>query len=154
MIDIRHANLHYDLDAVRDLFQEYAASLNVDLAFQNFEAELAALPGKYEPPAGRLLLAWKGAEPVGCVALRPLDRQMCEMKRLYVRPAARGAQLGRRLIERVCQEARIAGYSRLCLDTLPTMHAAIALYGSLGFRPVPPYVYNPVEGTQYLGLEL
>lgn len=154
MIDIRHAELSQDLDVVRRLFREYAGSLDVDLGFQNFEAELAALPGKYGPPGGRLLLAWRGAEAVGCVALRPLGGGSCEMKRLYVQPTARGEKLGRRLIERVCREARIAGYARICLDTLPTMEAAIGLYLSLGFRPIAAYVYNPVEGTRFLGLEL
>jgi ribosomal protein S18 acetylase RimI-like enzyme len=128
--------------------------LGIDLGFQDFEAELVALPGKYEPPTGRLLLAWNGTEAVGCVALRPLDGDACEMKRLYVRPRVRGEQLGRRLAERICQEARSAGYSRICLDTLPTMTAAINLYTALGFKPVEPYVYNPVPGSLLLALEL
>jgi ribosomal protein S18 acetylase RimI-like enzyme len=113
---------------VRGLFREYAKSLSIDLGFQDFEAELAALPGKYKPPKKRLLLAWSGTEAVGCVALRPLEGDACEMKRLYVRPQARGEQLGRRLAERSCQEAHSADYSRICLDMLPTMAATIKLY--------------------------
>ncbi len=153
-IDIRPAGVPRDLDVVRALFHEYAESLGVDLGFQGFAAEVAGLPGKYAPPAGRLLLAWRGDEPVGCVALRPLAGGACEMKRLYVRPAARGANLGRRLAERICAEARDAGYARICLDTLPTMAAAQALYRSLGFGEIEPYVFNPVAGTKYMGRDL
>lgn len=154
MTGIRHAVFPQDLDAVRELFREYADGLGVDLGFQGFEAELAGLPGKYEPPAGRLLIACKGAQVVGCIALRPLDRGACEMKRLYVRPLARGEQLGRRLAQSICQEAREAGYSRVCLDTLATMAPAQALYGSLGFVPIDPYVFNPIPGTKFLALDL
>jgi ribosomal protein S18 acetylase RimI-like enzyme len=152
--DIRPAELPRDLDEVRSLFREYADSLGVDLGFQHFADEVADLPGKYRPPAGRLLLAWRGAEAVGCVALRPLDATTCEMKRLYVRPIARGGQLGRRLAERICHEAREAGYSKICLDTLPTMASAQALYRSLGFVAIEPYVFNPIPGTQFLALDL
>jgi len=154
MTEIRHAELPQDLPTVRELFREYANGLGVDLAFQGFEAELAALPGKYSPPAGRILVAWKGTQAVGCVALRPLDAGTCEMKRLYVRPLDRGEQLGRRLAERICQEAREAGHLRICLDTLPTMASAQALYGSLGFVPIDPYVFNPIPGTKFLALDL
>jgi ribosomal protein S18 acetylase RimI-like enzyme len=150
MTEIRAAELPRDLNEVRELFREYADSLSTDLGFQDFEAELAALPGKYEPPRGRLLLAWSGTEAVGCVALRPLDRDTCEMKRLYVRPKLRGQRLGRRLAERICQEACAAGYSRICLDTLPTMGEAIKLYTALGFQPIEPYVYNPIPGAIFL----
>ncbi len=154
MTDIRLVELPRDLNEVRGLFREYADSLNIDLGFQDFEAELAGLPGKYKLPEGRILLAWSGTEATGCVALRPLERGACEMKRLYVRPQARGQQLGRRLAERICQEARSAGYSRICLDTLPTMAAAIELYTALGFKPIAPYVFNPVPGALFLALEL
>lgn len=154
MTDIRPAELPRDLEVVRALFAEYAASLGVDLAFQGFESELAELPGKYQPPAGRLLLAWKDGRAVGSIALRPLDASRCEMKRLYVRPEARGEKLGRRLAERICQEARQAGYARICLDTLPMMAPAQSLYESLGFVPIEPYVFNPVPGTKFLALDL
>jgi len=154
MIEVRSAELPGDLDEARRLFREYAGSLSVDLAFQDFEAELAALPGKYTPPGGRLLLAWRGAEAVGCVALRPSEGRDCEMKRLYVRPEARGERLGRRLAERIVEEARSAGYSRMRLDTLPTMTPAIRMYREMGFQPIDPYVYNPVPGAIFLALEL
>ena len=117
MIAIRPARFPDDLALVRQLFREYAESLEIDLAFQGFEAELAALPGKYAPPRGRVLLAFRGEEALGCVALRPVDDATCEMKRLFVRPAARGEQLGRRLAERICEEGRAAGYTRICLVT-------------------------------------
>ena len=154
MTEIRPAELPRDLEVVRALFSEYAAGLGVDLAFQGFETELAELPGKYAPPAGRLLLAWSGARAVGSIALRPLDAKTCEMKRLYVRPEARGERLGRRLVERLLGEAREAGYARICLDTLPMMAPAQALYESLGFGPTEPYVFNPVPGTKFLALDL
>ena len=143
-----------DVEAVRKLFREYADGLGVDLSFQDFEAELQSLPGKYAPPAGRLLLAWMQGAAVGCVALRRVDLTSCEMKRLYVRPQARGERLGRRLAERICAEARAAGYARICLDTLPSMQPAQALYRSLGFAPIPPYVFNPIAGTQFMARDL
>lgn len=153
-IELRTAELPRDLPEVRRLFREYADGLGIDLAFQDFEAELASLPGKYAPPAGRIVLAWRGAEAVGCVALRPLDDSTCEMKRLYLRPEARGVQLGRRLAERICAEARAAGYARICLDTIPSMAAAVALYTSLGFKSTAPYVFNPVPDALFLAREL
>ena len=154
MTDIRPAELPRDLEAVRALFAEYAESLGVDLGFQGFEREVAELPGKYAPPAGRLLLAWSSERPVGSIALRPLDGATCEMKRLYVRPEARGERLGRRLVERLLEEARQAGYARICLDTLPMMASAQSLYESLGFVPIEPYIFNPIPGTKFLALDL
>ena len=139
---------------IRQLFQEYAAALPVDLGFQGFSRELDELPGDYAPPAGRLLLGMDGSRPAGCVALRALEPGVCEMKRLYVRPDARGAGWGRRLAERVVAEAKAAGYARMRLDTLAGMAEAQGLYRAMGFRPIPPYRHNPVPGTVFLELDL
>ncbi len=154
MIEIRHAGLPRDIAIVRELFREYAATLGIDLDFQNFEGELADLPGKYAAPGGCILLAWQDGAPVGCVALRPVDARRGEMKRLYVRPAARGLRVGHALATRVCDEARAAGYRAICLDTLETMTPALKLYGALGFAPIAPYVFNPLQGAVFLGREL
>ncbi len=139
---------------VRALFEEYAASLGVDLCFQNFEQELTALPGEYAPPDGRLLVALANNEPAGCVALRRFDDDACEMKRLYVRPAYRGTGLGRRLAASVIDAARAIGYTKMYLDTLSSMDEAISLYRSLGFVPTRPYRHNPVPGALFFELTL
>ena len=148
------ADFPRDLAAVRALFREYAAGVGVDLCFQDFDTEVATLPGRYAPPTGRLLLARRGPGAVGCVGLRALDDGACEMKRLYVRPDARGEHLGRRFVVRIFDHARTIGYSHLCLDTLPSMSAARTLYCALGFKPVEPYVFNPIAGAEYLAIDL
>lgn len=153
-IDIRPAVFPDDGSTIEGLFREYAASLGMDLAFQQFSEELASLPGKYAPPSGRLLLAYVGEKPAGCVALRPLKDGACEMKRLYVRPDLRGKGLGRRLVQQLLDGARQAGYSRIYLDTLPSMREAIALYESFGFRDTEPYCRNPAPGARFLALDL
>ena len=142
------------LDEARHIFREYASSLNVDLCFQGFEAELAALPGEYAAPAGQLLLALVDDEVAGCGAFRPLREvdfaNACEMKRLYVRPAFRRFGLGRLVAQRLLDDARRAGYSAMLLDTLDDMESARELYATLGFTDVPPYYYNPIPGAHYL----
>ncbi len=146
------------LDAARALFREYAAGLGVDLCFQNFEAELAALPGDYAAPHGTLLLAWVDGALAGCGAFRPLPdvdyANACEMKRLYVRPAYRRYGLGRLLAQALIDGALQAGYSAMLLDTLDDMEAARGLYATLGFEEVPPYYFNPIPGAHYLKVDL
>jgi putative acetyltransferase len=139
-----------DLDEIRGMLREYVAWLEVDLCFQNFEEELAGLPGEYQPPRGRLLIA----EGAGCVALREIDGEICEMKRLYVRPDHRGSGLGRRLVSAIIAEAREIGYRRMRLDTMPKMDRAQGLYAALGFREIGAYRYNPEPGARFLQLEL
>lgn len=151
---IAEAHTTDDIAAARTLFAEYAAGLDVDLSFQEFDDELAALPGDYAPPAGCILLARDDGALVGCVAVRPFAPQICEMKRLYVRPAARGRDLGRQLARRAVDEARRRGYQLMRLDTLPSMKAALALYKQLGFVEIAAYRHNPVPGTRYLELIL
>ena len=144
-----------DLEAARGLFRAYAASLPVDLAYQDFATELATLPGKYGPPAGALLLARdRNGVAFGCVGLRPLADGCCEMKRLYVDSAARGLGLGRALMQAVVAEAEHLGYAEIRLDTLPTMRAAIAMYHAAGFVPVAPYYDTAPAGTLFLGRRL
>jgi len=143
---------------VREIFREYAAGLGVDLCFQQFEQELAGLPGEYAAPRGTLLLARLDGELAGCCALRPLDTSdypnASEMKRLYVRKAFRGFGLGRHLAEATLNAAREAGYSCVLLDTLSDMEAARALYEDLGFEEIPPYYHNPIPGAHYLKADL
>jgi ribosomal protein S18 acetylase RimI-like enzyme len=143
-----------DLEDAHVLFREYAASLGFSLAFQGFERELAELPGRYAPPSGRLLLAREDGTLAGCVALRSLGDRICEMKRLFVRPAFHGRGIGRALARAIVDEGRSAGYEAMRLDTVSTMQAAIALYESFGFRDIPAYTENPHEGARFLELRL
>jgi ribosomal protein S18 acetylase RimI-like enzyme len=138
----------------RTLFLEYAQTLGVDLSYQDFDSEVAGLPGDYARPGGRLLAARLGDELVGCVALRPLGEGVCEMKRLFVRPGHRGLGAGRALAEAIIAAARETGYTTMRLDTLPQMQAAQAMYETLGFREVEPYYPSPVAGTRFLELDL
>lgn len=154
-VRIVEARIPQDLPAVRRLFRAYADGLGVDLCFQGFESELAGLPGAYAAPEGRLLLAKADGDSVGCVALRPLEAGVCEMKRLYVVAGFAGAGLGRRLAERIVEEARAIGYRAMRLDTIPErMPAAQHLYTSLGFRQIPAYYHNPLAGVVMLELPL
>jgi ribosomal protein S18 acetylase RimI-like enzyme len=153
-LQIIEANSNAHLAIARELFVEYATAIEVDLCFQNFNQELAMLPGRYAPPEGRLLLAFDAAAPVGCVALRPIESGVCEMKRLYVRPGFRGHGTGRLLAEEVIATARSIGYTAMRLDTLTSMEAAIALYRSIGFRPIAPYYDNPSGCAVFMELDL
>ena len=143
------------IEQVRELFKEYAASLEIDLCFQSFDQELVNLPGDYVPPHGRLLVAMENDRVAGCIALRKIGDGICEMKRLYVRSEFRAKGLGRKLVEAIVSEARKIGYARMRLDTLPgKMDEAIALYCSLGFVEIEPYYQNPVSSAKFMELEL
>lgn len=143
------------IDQARELFLEYAKSLGFSLCFQNFDEELAGLPGDYAPPEGRLLLAECENQIAGCVALHKLTNEICEMKRLYLRPQFRGKGLGRGLAQRIISEARQIGYSRMRLDTVePVMKDAVVMYRQLGFREIAPYCANPIPGALYMELLL
>ena len=146
------------LQATREIFVEYAQSLGIDLCFQQFDNELAQLPGDYAPPQGALLLALVDGQVAGCGALRPLTdvdyANACEMKRLYVRPAYRKFGLGRLLAQALFDRGLQAGYSAMLLDTLDEMEAARGLYASLGFEEIPPYYFNPIAGAHYLKANL
>jgi GNAT superfamily N-acetyltransferase len=143
-----------DIPVVRGLFREYAQSLGFDLSFQDFDDELAGLPGKYAPPHGALILARHDGAACACVALRRIDAECCEMKRLYVQPSRRGLGIGRQLVERILDEARARGYRRMRLDTLTTMQSAVALYRSFGFRDIEPYIFNPIPGALFMERDL
>lgn len=159
-MNLKQAQSDEEIRETRQLFQEYAAWLGLNLCFQNFDKELADLPGDYVPPSGRLFLAIEDDQVAGCVAVRKIGEgrtgyDICEMKRLYVRPAFRGRGLGRILTEKIIEAAREIGYARMRLDTLPgKMDPAIALYCSLGFKSIEPYYNNPVEGAAFMELEL
>jgi ribosomal protein S18 acetylase RimI-like enzyme len=154
-LEICQAESDSQMESIRELFLEYAQSLGFSLCFQSFDQELAGLPGDYAPPEGRLLLASIEGAPAGCVALHKLSAEICEMKRLYVRPQLRGKGLGKILAERVITEASQIGYKQLRLDTVePMMRTAVAMYRTLGFREIAPYRANPIEGALYMELEL
>jgi ribosomal protein S18 acetylase RimI-like enzyme len=148
-MNILQAHTVRDIEAARALFREYEQFLNVDLCFQDFAQELATLPGRYAPPRGRLLLAWEGEQVAGVVALRSLDDGVCEMKRLFVRPAYRGQGLGRLLALQAVNEASALGYAVMRLDTLDTLDRAMHLYTALGFERCAPYYENPLPGVVY-----
>ena len=151
-------SLPEEMAEVRQIFQEYADSLNIDLEFQGFESEIADLPGEYAPPRGQILLATVDGAIAGCCALRPIDDcdypNAAEMKRLYVRQAFRGLGLGRQLTEGILDAARRAGYDHVLLDTLDDMESARALYTDLGFEEIPPYYHNPIAGAHYLKVDI
>ncbi len=149
-MELRFASAQPDIERVRQLFEEYAASLDFELCFQNFSAELASLPGDYALPAGCLLLAIDQEQAAGCIALRPLHNGHCEMKRLYVRPAFRGLGIGNLLARAILDTARRVGYQKMYLDTVKTMTKAQSLYESLGFVDTQPYYHNPIEGARFM----
>lgn len=152
---IIQAQSQEDIACARALFEEYATRLGIDLCFQKFDEELASLPGDYAPQSGRLLLAFTEDRLCGCVALRRQGDRVCEMKRLYLRPEFRGQGLGRKLADAIINEARTIGYEKMFLDTLPEqMATAVQMYQSLGFKEIPPYYDNPVEGAKFMELSL
>jgi ribosomal protein S18 acetylase RimI-like enzyme len=151
---IRPAVTADDVTAIAALFREYAASLRIDLSFQHFDEELTSLPGDYAEPRGTLLLARVDGADAGCVGVRPLDGDACEMKRLYVRSRFRGLKIGEGLARAAIDAARQKGYGRIRLDTLPSMARARALYAALGFVEIPPYRFNPIDGTSFMELPL
>jgi N-acetylglutamate synthase-like GNAT family acetyltransferase len=148
------ARLPDEIPVIKGLFQEYAASLNFELDFQDFREELETLPGKYSPPLGSILVAKENGETVGCVAVRPLGEEICEMKRLYVKPAHRGKRLGLELALTIIEEAKRLGYKAMRLDTVVAMKEASTLYRALGFQPIDAYCYNPLPGAMYFELRL
>lgn len=154
-VDIQQAESSSQIAIIRELFLEYAQALSFNLCFQSFDQELAGLPGDYAPPDGRLLLASQSGRSIGCVALHKIEGNICEMKRLYVRPEFRGKGFGKTLAERAIAEAREIGYKQLRLDTVESdMPTAIAMYRKTGFREIAPYRTNPIEGALYMEMEL
>src|SRR6185436_2521008 len=138
------------MQLVREMLEEYGRATNVDLSFQNFGHELATLPYEYDP----ILIAWSDGDAAGCVALRRIDAEVCEMKRLYVRPLFRGRSIGKSLARAIIAEAKSRGFRRMRLDTLPMMREAMSMYESLGFKDIPAYRFNPIEGSRYMELQL
>lgn len=153
-MEIIRAASNKDIEVIRALFREYADSLDIDLSFQEFEKELDNLPGEYQSPDGTLLLAMYEGLPAGCVALRKIDRSVCELKRLYVKDNYRKKKIGKILMLEIIKVARNIGYKYMRLDTLSTMEKAIRLYYRIGFKEISPYRYNPIEGALYMELDL
>jgi len=154
MLHIKQVEKTDDIQTAQTLFDEYVTALNIDLTFQNYDNERRHIADIYMPPAGALYLAEKNSEYAGCVGLRQFDGQRCEMKRLYVRPEFRGLGIGTALCKRIIEEGRHMGYAEMLLDTLASMHKALALYRSLGFKQIAPYYHNPLPDAQYLALRL
>jgi putative acetyltransferase len=154
MIQIIHSHMPEQVGKVRSLFGQYAISMGLNLGFQNFDDELINLPGDYTPPAGALLMAVERSASIGCVAMRPIDRSICEMKLLFVKPAHRGKGVGRQLMESIVDEAKKAGYLSMRLDAIPTMHEAIRLCQSIGFHEIEPTCWNPIPGALYFEMDL
>lgn len=158
VIEILSPRHEADLLQTKEIFLAYAKAINIDLCFQDFETELANLPGDYSPPRGALLLAWVDQKLAGCCAMRPIDSSdyanAAEMKRLFVRPEFRGLGLGRQLAESIIDAARMSGYDSVLLDTLDDMEIARAMYEDLGFKEIPPYYHNPLAGAHYLKVDL
>jgi len=154
LIKITNAVFPDDTNAIVTIFREYVESIAADLSFQDYELEFATLPGKYADPQGRILLARHETELVGCVGYRWVDDHTCELKRLYVRPEARGCSVGRKLVQHAVAAARAVGYSRVCLDVLPELVQAQKLYRTLGFHDAAPVAFNPVPGSKFLAFDL
>jgi ribosomal protein S18 acetylase RimI-like enzyme len=154
IVEFKHIIGQDMIEEVKQIFLEYAQSLEIDLAFQNFETEFKTLPGKYGPPDGVLILALVDDKAAGCIALRKIAEDTCEMKRLYVRDDYKGLGIGRRLVTMLIEEASILKYHYMRLDTLSTMKQALNLYVSLGFYDIAPYVYNPIKGARFMELKL
>lgn len=154
IIEFKHVTGQNMIEEGKQLFLEYSQSLKIDLSFQNFEEEVKELPGKYEQPDGALIIALADGKPAGCIALRKISEDTCEMKRLYVRDDYRGFGIGRRLINMIIKEASILNYHYIRLDTLQTMKKAQDLYISLGFYDIESYVYNPISGTRFMELKI
>jgi len=143
-----------ELKKAEELFREYADNLEIDLGFQNFDEEVENLPGRYAPPDGELLLAVYENAIAGCAAVRKIDEDVCELKRLYVRNEFRGKKIGKKLLKEIIKTAIKIGYKRMRLDTLPIMKSAIQLYKSVGFKEIKPYIFNPIAGAKYMELDL
>ena len=154
IVEIVRVRGEEQLEEIRQLFREYAGSLEIDLCFQNFEEELKSLPGKYAAPEGAMFLALVDGESAGCIALRKSSEGIAEMKRLYVRNGYRGLHIGKKLVTIILEEAARLGYGHIRLDTLSTMTEAVGLYRSFGFYDIEPYIYNPIEDARYMELKL